>query len=528
MRASHRSLFFALATSAIVPATAHAGGLYVPGVGPVAQQRAGANVAAVDDPSAVAQNPAGLAETEGTVILVGSNFLDYSLAFTRRGTYDQINNADYPWEGQAYARQTNEGKPPIGIGNFQALPMLAAAFDLSKQVPGLHLGVGIIVPNSFPTRKFGADWQINVDDGADASASNPPPPTRYDAVEQEAAIVEPSVAVGYKINDKFSVGGRFTWGFATVKASTFTWGDANYAEDTQHDSAFSVDSKDNFAPAFGLGVKVHPTDAIDVGLSWDSQLNVHAKGTGNAIAADGLAIGGNPIVLEPPPDDEARCAPGGVEGALKACVDLALPMVATVGGRYKLLDASGAVTGDVELDVAWEHWSAASDYGVLVDGVVLGSIPINKSTIRHNFQDVISTRLGGSYRLPVGDGLTLRGGLAYDTAAAPKNWERVDIDGAARTTVALGAGYPFGKFAVMAGVGYVYEGTRDVGTDCNPTAAAGMQGCDGSGQDQPQDGRVGPDPIQPLNAGTPFESPFNAGKYESSYVLMSLGVIAKF
>jgi hypothetical protein len=166
-----------------------------------------------------------------------------------------------------------------------------------------------------------------------------------------------------------------------------------------------------------------------------------------------------------------------------------------------------------------------SDYRVLVDGSVLGAIPINESIIRHNLQDVISTRLGGSYGVgPV----TLRGGIAYDTAAAKKNWERVDLDGAARTTVAVGAVYPFGKYAVMGGFGYVYEGTRNIGDDCNPTAAPGDMGCDGSGQDQPLDQRQGPDPIQPLNSGTPFESPFNAGKYESSYIEFSLAVLAKF
>ena len=74
-------------------------------------------------------------------------------------------------------------------------------------------------------------------------------------------------------------------------------------------------------------MQFHATPAIDVGVSYDSQLNVHSKGTGSAVAADGLAIGGNPVTIEPPPDSEAKCAPGGVEGNLKACVDLALPIV---------------------------------------------------------------------------------------------------------------------------------------------------------------------------------------------------------
>lgn len=520
----------ALLALAALPSAAWAGGLYVPGQGPISSSRAGADVAAADDPSAIATNPAGLAETSGTVVIVGSNFLDYSLAFTRRGAYEDTAN-DYPWEGNAYARQTNGGSPKIGIGPFQALPELAAVFDLGSMVPGLHVAIGLFVPNSFPTRDFGSSWTLNEDDLNNPSASNAPPPSRYDVVKQDAAIIMPAIAAAYRVNKLVSVGGRFTPAISNVEATSYTWGDANYSEDTQHDSVFHVKAKDSFTPEFGLGVQLHATDAIDVGANWDSQLDVHNVGTGDAVSGRGLDIAGMPPEIDPVPDDMVRCAKGGKVGALAACVDLGLPMVTTVGGRYKMLDEAGGVKGDVELDVAWERWSAVSDYTVTVDGAVLNVLPLSPSLIKHNFQDVISTRLGGSYHLPVGAGLTVRGGLAYDTAAAKPGWERLDIDGAARTTVGVGAGYGFGKYEVNVGAGYSYEGSRDVGGNCNPTAA--MPGCgktDGNGNpidDNPND-RPGPDPIQPLNAGTPFESPMNAGKYESGYLLLSFAVVAKF
>jgi long-subunit fatty acid transport protein len=522
MRASHRSLFFALAISAAaMPTAAHAGGLFLPGIGPIAQARAGANVASVNDPSAIASNPAGLAETPGTVVIIGSRFLDMSLQFKRLGTYDATDNAN-PWEGERYPQQENVGKPAIGVGGFQVLPMIAASFDLSKQVDGLHVAAGLYVPTSYPTRDFGSDYELPTDTLDETVA---PPPTRYDIVKQDAAIIMPSVAVAYEINDKFSVGGRFTWGIANLEATSFAWGQyINRAEWAQRDSVFHVKTKDNFAPAFGLGVQGHLTDQIDVGLNWDSGMSPHTRGIGDAKAGKGLELAGEPVVIVPNPNPS--CGEGGEIGALKACIDIALPMVTTIGGRYKILDGNGLEKGDNDLDVAWERWSAASDYKVTVDGVASG-LALNPTSLRHNFQDVVSVRLGGGYRLPVGDGLRLNAGIAYDTAAAPDGWERVDLDGAARTTFGLGASYPVTRtIDVNLGGGYVYEGVRQNGTRCNPTDT--NVGCSGDNEEHPLDEHQGPDPIQPLNSGTPFESPFNVGTYRSHYIEFSLAAVMRF
>jgi len=496
-----------------VPAAAEAGGLYVPGIGPTSSSRAGAFVATADDPSAVAINPAGLAKGEGITVLVGVNFLDYSLDFQRRGTYDASDDADLPWAGDPYPEQHNDATPPVGIGSFQALPLIAVSIDLDEQVKGLHVGAGVYVPNSYPTRDFGSDYVID-------DPNTPPPPSRYDTVTQEAAIVLPSIAVAYRINDQLDVGGRASWGFADIKASTYTWGFPNYDEWTGQDSLFDLHAKDNFVPAFGLGVLYRVNDMIELGAAWDSQVDVHAKGSGTATTPSGLTL--DPMI-GPVDDADARCATGGTADEFKACINIGLPMVTTIGGRYKLLDAAGQPVGDVELNVAWERWSAVSDHNVTVDAkTILGAL--NDTQIVHNLDDAISIRLGGGYRLPVGDGLTVRGGLAYDTAAAPKNWERLDMDGAARTFLALGVAYPFGKFAVQAGGGYVYEGSREVGTDCNTTDE--MPTCTGQVRD-PED-RDGPDPAQPVFPPPGNENPFNAGRYESSYIVLNVGVIATF
>jgi hypothetical protein len=131
-------------------------------------------------------------------------------------------------------------------------------------------------------------------------------------------------------------------------------------------------------------------------------------------------------------------------------------------------------------------------------------------------------RLGGSYRQPVGSGqLIFRGGGAYDTAAAKDEWERLDLDGSARTTLALGVGYRVGRYQIDLGGGAVLAGTREVGTGCNPSDD---EGCSGNGE-VPVPDRTAPDPAQPaLGEFAQEESPFNEGTYKSGYLLFMLGV----
>jgi long-subunit fatty acid transport protein len=293
-------------------------------------------------------------------------------------------------------------------------------------------------------------------------------------------------------------------------------------------------------PVGSFGSTYRPTPALELGASYTTPTVIHASG--DATSANGPEVtiqsGGNPLAVQviPLPDVAARCAKGGTQALLKACVDLALPQHATVGGRYKFLDRDGVEKGDVELDVTWENWSTdlATNYNVVVDAQVVinnqvdNGLDLKTSKVRHGLQDTYGVRLGGAYKFPLGANLlTVRGGAAYDTAAATKGWERVDLDGAARTTITAGASYKFDRYSLTAGAGYVYEGSRTNAGTCNPTA--NKAGCDGSGMDTKQDGRSGPDPINPLlTPDVQAQSPVNQGTMTSHYLLLMLGASVGF
>jgi len=383
-------------------------------------------------------------------------------------------------------------------------------------------------------------------------------------MKQEAAIILPSLVVAYHVPSiDLDVGVRLSAGQATLESTTALWGtlSPNYEEDIKKDAVFAVDATDSFVPAFGVGATYRPTRSLELAASFSSGLDIHAHGTATSQLGPSAGVPGMAVSIGPVADARARCDTGGTADALKACVDLALPMTAQVAGRYKLLDEHGRLTADVELDLGWENWGKSCDDADLLDGSCLNPsnyrvvvdattqapgldgtpqplIPLKDAVVRHGLQDTLSARVGGSYHLAVGapradhstNEVILRGGLGYETAAAKTGWLRADLDGAARTTLTVGAAYRTSRFEISAGGGVILEGSPsnpNVGggaEPCNPTVqpVGGAPAC-GSAD------RQGPDPINPVfEPRAQDESPVNQGDYKAHYTLLMLGVTTWF
>ena len=530
---------FAIMAVGLLPAQAMAGGLFLPGSGAVSTSRAGAAVASADDGEALSINPAGLAKTKGTTITVSMAIIDYVMQFTRRGTYDDIATEALPYEGQAYPTVKNDVSPPLGLGPFQPVPVLAVVTDLGGKVPGLHLAAGLFAPNAYPFRdmctvgsggckKYGFNGDFN----------EAPSPVRYDIVKQDAAVILPSIAASYRITPQIDVGARFSAGFAKLKSTVTIWGNpANVVENVKEDALFSVDATDSFVPAFGLGATYRPTPNLEVAAAYSSEISVLAQGDATSEVGPSVGLNGTPITIGASTD--VRCAAGGTDLKQKVCVELALPMTATIAGRYKFLGADGKQKADIELDLGWENWSTerAGEYRVVADAQIYvngtPSLGLKDNLVSHGFKDTYNARLGGSYSLPVADNeVILRGGLGYDTAAAKPGWLRADIDGAARTTVTVGAGYKTKKFDVNIGGGAVLEGSPSNPGTCNPISnQQNMLGCNQDGVEHPVGSpqRQGPDPINPIVVPQQqLEAPVNKGTFQSHYVLFMLGFTTWF
>ncbi|RMH43651.1 MAG: hypothetical protein D6689_04705 [Deltaproteobacteria bacterium] len=512
----------AIATAALVAARiAAAGGLVVPGMGPQAQARAGAFVAKADDPTALAHNPAGFAKLDGTVAFIGANFVRMALAFARTGAYEDLPEADEPYEGLPYPEVESHPSPSPGIGGFQAVPYVAVTTDFGHPQWPVRAAIGLYSPQGYAARAFPETVTVA---GVDA-----PAPQRYDVFEQYGQVAHPSVALAYAATPTLSFGARASWGFARIRTRKVVWAIRNYEEWIEKDSVTTIRTTDPFIPSFGLGALWSPSPAWEFGVGYASAVHVRSKGT--VRSQPGSAVPAGNANLIPIDDEFARCAPGGVEGALKICLDFDLPQTVHAGGRWIARDAGGRERADVELDVKWEQWSKAGVTTTTTDAIAANG-PLDVARIRHGFIDVVSIRLGGAYALPVAQrAVQLRAGVAWDTKTAPLSWTRVDQDGKPRATLATGVAYTADRWRIELGGGYVWEPDRTVPDDCKPPSGPTRDdpGCQPGGVETPVADRSRPDPAQPLTgANNQIESPFNAGTVRSHYVLLHAGVTAWF
>jgi long-chain fatty acid transport protein len=522
-KAKTASVALAIVACAGAAPTARAGGIFVPGYGVQAQPRAGAFVAKADDPSALYYNPAGFARQRGTTLQIGANLLDLRQTATREGTFEAAPEGDEPWTGRPFETMTESSSPKVGLGPFQLSPSLLVATDLGGRTP-LVYGFGIISENASPDRSYGDAISDYTFEDPDA----PPPGLRYDGVRKEGTAAFLSAAAAYSFGD-LDIGARLSWGIATFAATTYVWAIRNYEEDIHRDAKFELDNTDWFIPAGQLGALYRVSPAIELGAQYTTQRSISASGNGIAILGNRVGLNGIQDYIAPITGGEARCADGGTLAQLKTCTEFALPQTATIGGRYVFRGEDGAERGDLELDLAWEDWSNASDIKIVVDGRSgVTGVRLEDVFIRHGFHDTFGARLGGGWAFPIdAHTLEVRGGVAYDTAAAPLGWTRTDFDGAAKLTLGSGVGFSFGSTRIDVGGGYVFQPRRVVESTCQPTNEA--PGCDGSGGETAVLDRDQPDPLQPLNGPlNQVESPYNAGTYEQSYVLLSAGVTHSF
>jgi len=567
-----------LVAFAIGAAPAAAGGLFLPGSGAVSTSRAGAAVASTDDGEALSINPAGLAKTHGWTLTISAAITRYYMKFNRAGTYDEPNfDIDRQgYEGNAFDPVINDPKPPLGIGSFQPIPVIAIVTDLGGKIKGLRLAAGLYAPNSYPFRDMSQGYTSSAAKFVDntncqGSGCIAPPPTRYDTLTSESTALFPSIAVAYRIHPTLDVGARFSAGRANAKTQVMVWGTTNNVEESvRNDTLADLDVKDGFIPTFGVGMTWRPTPVLEIGAVYNAGSSFKLQG--KSLSTKGPSVDPTKVVGPIADNDvgnRVRCEVDGdfaVGGDVPACISLALPQTATVGVRYKKLDRYGRMRGDLELDVGWENWGKRCNFdtaeGIIADqdctspGQFLVNLdaglyvngnfdaPLEVNAVNLGLQDVYTFRLGGSYIIPVTDGsadpagwpssIILRGGIGYDTRAAKDGFLRASFDGAARTTATIGAAYRTPKWELNLGGGLVFEGTNrngNTGVDangtpngelCNPTPAD-VTGC-GDGTFTPIPERTGPDPTNPLIAPeVQTQNPFNQGTITSHYVMFMVG-----
>jgi long-chain fatty acid transport protein len=415
--------------SALAPARARAGGEEFPDHGAEALSRGGAFTAKADDLSALVYNVAGLAWVRGTRLLVSVNLISSTAEFQRAGRYSATGT---PYDNLPFPKVSASG------GIFPN-PIAVVASDFGTKQ--FTFAGGFYGPSQGKSVTLPSTVTVN-------GSPNVPAPQRYDLIDDDILVINPTAAVAWRPFSFLSFGAAFHWVYVNPKfhESTYLAPAMGPPEQPNFDYDIHVDVTDSFEPAFSVGALYAPSDAWELGLNYRSGVDIDA--TGHVTATTG-----------PEPPGKPKPVYDNGQYGLVTHFLTALPAVLRAGGRHIWRDGEKE-RADVELDVTYERWSASKE--VRLD--ITGLIPQPRQVVTPlEYNDTVSVRAGGAYSfdLPAGR-LSIRGGAYYDSAAAPEEYTRLDFRAWDRIGLASGVGYHIGGLSASLGVAYVMMFDRTV------------------------------------------------------------------
>ncbi len=420
------------------------------------------------NPASIYYNPAGLALTDGTQLM-----LDLSTVY-RSATYDRPESAvsqetiDGAGDRSADAIASNTGEATVG--NVILSPMLGVSSDLGLDSP-LRVGLGFYAP-------FGGQAVWDEADAIDGIPGAVDGPQRWYTIDGTVRTLALSAAVAYEIeaarlslglsasyyrSDVSTIRGRVANGTDQVLI-----GGENLAEGR---SRLDVSSND-----FGVGAGVMweaMEDQLWLGASWQSQANV----TGD-------------MELEGELENILGTQPNSDKSDVK--MEWQLPDIYRLGARYK-------VNPDLELRVFADYtrWSVFESQCLAAADRAKGLDDCREDTagvvqvFERQWEDAFGVRAGASYWAT--PGLEIIAGGGFDANAVPDETldpALMDMD---KFTASLGA-----KFQIIPNLDLMVTGTGVFYAERDTTETASNQ-----------------------NFDSPSKQPSNAGVYNQSIYILN-------
>ena len=384
------TLPLAAALSLCAVGEAAASGLEIPGQGAAAQQRGGADLIGIDDPSAVFLNPSLLTRRRGLRLVYSHSLIFNQQSFTRS-------------ESQIVPEEGFEAPP----GTFSPVENEETLFPLNGFIAASHdfgledwsFGVALYGPNGVG----GNDYPVS---GGQ----------RYQLTRFESLIGFLGVSAAW---------GRRDFGFGlTFNYATMPYLRYNMVVDGTPDEGLSpyrsswdveaaLDLEDPSAWNLIAGGWVRLGESFELAGSFRSETHFEARG-----------------------DFQINNVPGGTpfsDAQLKvndpsAALDLTLPAIARLGLRFAPnADAAGVAPYDLELVTVWEGWSSFDRFAVDLGGRLnlLANTPVDDVTLEKRWRDTWSLRLGGSAALS--ETLRLSAGGFFEQGASPREYLNLDF-----------------------------------------------------------------------------------------------------
>ena len=360
----HTKSFLASAiTAAMLPSFAQAAGTFLPeGSSPGLGMAGAGDVVNTSNAAVMWANPAAMAGLDGEMMTINAMIFDLGVQFkddnsTANADLGDGNNAGgiLPAGGFFYHMPVNE-KVSFGLA---VSSLGGAALDYGDSWKGQHL----------LTNTSLMSLQLN-----------------------------PSLS--YRINDQWSVGGGVQLNYAWMEMAT---------------SAAKMNTGNDWATGFNLGVYFEPTDKLTLGLSYRSEVEHDFE---DSVLVDAVQLG--PVQMN-------------------GTYQVAMPYVAqaSFGGSYKLTEVTTVFSS-----VTWQQWSEmkATPLSVALDAGldVSGEIP-------RNWDDTWGIQLGVEHQL--NQAWKVKTGVSYETAGLDDpTLQRPDLPSAEQWAFAVGASTKMGNW----------------------------------------------------------------------------------
>lgn len=470
------------ALAALTPLGASAGGFEIPDNGTFALGRGGAFVGRADDPTALIYNPGALVKLRGTHALIDHAFVFESATFTRAES-DLPPGSDYGFE------------PLAPVSNDASLFALGGTIIVTSDL-GLDdwtFAAGVYGPSAHGTKSYPTDGG-----------------QRYMLTELEAILFYPSLAVAYGDRETFGVGVTLQLVMApTLDMSLVVDGSQGgelHAYYAGNDVVAHIRMSDPASFSAIVGAWWRPVPELELALS-------------GRVVPVMLDLEGKFSLSNVPGQTQFSASQLEVPGSA-ARLDLTLAPTARLGARYRHLDA-GREVFDLELDLVYEAWSVLDRYDVELDGTIKLFVGTEApdTVIEKRWRDTLSVRLGGTWNVIAaepddvwrdgGGALQLSLGGYWESGAVPENYEHLDFLGFDRFGIGLGVAGRVGPVRLKASYSHVFQEDREVSERYGKVY-----------QQRPLD----PCP-ESCDGGAGWSGvPANAGRFESSYDLVTLGV----
>ncbi|MHA6613623.1 outer membrane protein transport protein [Photobacterium damselae] len=342
--------------------------------------------AMADNASTQFRNPAMLTYLEGTQISTGAIYVDPNIDV----------NGNLQLNGNTIdSTSANNIANSAVVPNFYFSRPLNDKFTLGLAV-GTHFGMRTDLGTNFTGSMFGNQAEVHT--------------------------VEINPNLAYKINDQFSVGAgvRYVIGKGHFGAALPSSSPGLLAGVAGQDLKYMEGDDSSWGWQAGAAWQINPANRI--GVSYHSAVKLDLTGHANGLAFTMAKYG-----------PSALMKPGASTKRYAGSLPLELPASAEIASFHQITDALA-----IHASVNWTDWSAFEKLEANIPSLG-GQVPIKQENWKDNYRFAIGT----TYQL--NSKVTLRSGIAYDTAAVNDANRTQTIPETDRTWYSIGAGYKWSE-----------------------------------------------------------------------------------